>query len=97
MPPSKHLESCQKPSEWIERARGRLYDFHQLSGHADLLLGLAAAKLRAAGHEEVADRLEREFIGRNVLEGRWTFQIVEEYGAVLGQPIGEFEAVTPGN
>ena len=27
----------------------------------------------------VADRLESELIGRNVLAGRWTFQIVEEY------------------
>ena len=24
--------------EWVERARGRLYDFHQMSGRADLLV-----------------------------------------------------------
>lgn len=65
--------------EWIERARGRLYDFHQLSGHADLLLGEAVDALRDAGHGEQADRLQEEVVGRNVLEGRWTFQIVEEY------------------
>ena len=35
--------------------------------------------LREAGHAELADRLERELVGRNVIEGRWTFQIVEEY------------------
>ena len=65
--------------EWVERARGRLYDFHQLSGHADLLLGEAVDALRAAGHDEQADRLAEEIVGRNVIEGRWTFQIVEEY------------------
>ena len=35
--------------------------------------------LRQEGHDDLADRIERELVGRNVLEGRWTFQIVEEY------------------
>jgi hypothetical protein len=65
--------------ECVERARGQLYSFHQLMGHADLLLGDACDKLREAGHAEVADRLEAEVVGRNVLYGRWTFQIVEEF------------------
>ena len=63
----------------MERARGDLYSFHQLIGHADLLLGDACDKLRDAGYAEVADRLESEVIGRNVLHGRWTFQIVEDF------------------
>lgn len=67
--------------EWVERARGRLYDFHQMSGRADLLLGQAVDALAAAGHEELADELRTEMVGRNVIEGRWTFQIVEEYDA----------------
>ena len=65
--------------EWVERARGELYSFHQLMGHADLLLGEACDKLRDAGHGEIADRIEDELVGRNVLYGRWTFQIVEEF------------------
>lgn len=65
--------------EWVERARGHLYSFHQLMGHADLLLGEASEKLRAAGHATVADHLEQEMVGRNVLHGRWTFQIVEDF------------------
>jgi hypothetical protein len=65
--------------EWVERARGELYSFHQLMGRADLLLGDACAKLRDAGHADVADRLEAELVGRNVLYGRWTFQIVEDF------------------
>jgi hypothetical protein len=65
--------------EWVERARGQLYSFHQLMGRADLLLGEACDALRDAGHEAVADRLETELVGRNVLYGRWTFQIVEDF------------------
>jgi hypothetical protein len=65
--------------EFVERARGHLYSFHQLMGHADLLLGEACDKLRVAGHDEVAARLERDLVGRNVLYGRWTFQVVEEF------------------
>jgi hypothetical protein len=66
------LETC-------ERARGHLYSFHQLTGSADLELGDAVDQLRAAGHVEVADRLVRELVGRNVIPGHWTFQIVEAY------------------
>ena len=65
--------------ECVERARGELYSFHQLIGHADLLLGEARDRLRDAGHDAVAERLETEVIGRNVLHGRWTFQIVEDF------------------
>jgi hypothetical protein len=65
--------------ECVERARGELYSFHQLMGHADLMLGEACDRLRAAGHDAVAERLETEVIGRNVVHGRWTFQIVEDF------------------
>jgi len=65
--------------ECVERARGELYSFHQLMGHADLLLGDACDKLRKAGHAAIAERLEAEVLGRNVLHGRWTFQIVEDF------------------
>lgn len=78
--------------EWIERARGRLYDFHQMVGHADLLLGEAAAALEAAGHGDVAERLRAEVVGRNVLEGRWTFQVVEEFDATYWEPVRRHEA-----
>ena len=69
---SEALETC-------ERARGHLYTFHQLTGSADIELGEAVAALREAGHDAIADRIEQELLGRNVLPGRWTFQIVEDY------------------
>jgi hypothetical protein len=65
--------------ETIEQARGHLYALHQLTGHADLALDEAVELLRRAGHHALADRVENELIGRNVIEGRWTFQLVEEY------------------
>ncbi|HET8994632.1 MULTISPECIES: hypothetical protein [unclassified Rhodococcus (in: high G+C Gram-positive bacteria)] len=65
--------------ETVERARGHLYGFHQLMGHADFQVEQAAEMLRAAGSSELADRIERELVGRNVAEGRWTFQLVEEF------------------
>ena len=68
-----------KALETTERARGHLYAFHQLIGEADRRVEKAMHLLRDAGHADWADRLERELFGRNILEGRWTFQIVEEF------------------
>jgi hypothetical protein len=73
------LGALSEALETTERARGHLYTFHQLTGEADLALGDAVDKLRAAGHDEVADRVERELVGRNVVADRWTFQVVEDY------------------
>ena len=69
---SEALETC-------EQARGHLYGFHQLTGSADIQLGEAVTALREAGHHDIADRIDGELVGRNVLHGRWTFQIVEDY------------------
>lgn len=73
------LGKISEALEAVEVARGHLYTFHRLSGTADLTLGEGVDGLREAGHGELADRIERELVGRNVLEGRWTFQIMEEY------------------
>lgn len=78
----KDVEAVGKLSEAlekIERARGRLYDFHQLIGGADMDIADAVKLLAEAGHDELADTVNREVVGRNVLAGRWTFQIVEEF------------------
>ncbi len=65
--------------ETLERARGHLYAFHQLVGESDLKLDAVLEQLRANGSSSLADDLERELIGRNVIAGRWTFQVVEEF------------------
>ncbi len=76
------VEAVGKTSEaleYVERARGHLYSFHQLMGRADLEFGNACAMMRQAGLVAEAERLDRDLIGRNVLDGRWTYQVVEEF------------------
>jgi hypothetical protein len=73
------LGKLSEALETVERARGHLYSFHQLSGRADAQLQDAAGALGESGHQDLASRLSVELVGRNVLSGRWTFQLVEEY------------------
>ena len=35
--------------------------------------------IRAAGHDDIADALDRDTLGRNPLPGMWSFQMVESY------------------
>jgi hypothetical protein len=62
--------------ETVERARGHLYSFHQLTGTADF---------------QLADRLEHDLVGRNVTPGHWTFQIIEEYDDTYWSVFRDFE------
>jgi hypothetical protein len=73
------LGKLSEALEAVEEARGHLYTFHRRSGTADLMLGDAVRMLREAGHGELADEIDRDLVGRNVIAGRWTFQIVEDY------------------
>ena len=77
--------------EWVERARGHLFEFHQLMGHADLLFGDAAEALDEAGRAGLADGLRHEVVGRNVLDGRWTFQVVDEFDDHYYEPVRSAE------
>lgn len=65
--------------ETIERARGHLYEFHQLIGSGAAALSAAVAALKDCGQGELADTIKCELVGRNVIAGRWTFQVVEEF------------------
>nr|WP_231861412.1 MULTISPECIES: hypothetical protein [Frankia] len=77
--------------EWVERARGALYEFHQLSGRADRTLAEAITGLEDAGHARTAGFVRGQLYGRNVLDGRWTFQIVEEYDELYYRPFAEVD------
>jgi hypothetical protein len=90
----KTVEALGKLSEaleTVERARGRLYDLHQLIGHADFMLDDAVALLREAGHDELADRVAGEIVGRNVIPGHWTFQLVEAFDDHYYGPFRDLE------
>jgi hypothetical protein len=73
------LGKLSEALEAVEAARGFLYNFHRLSGTADLTAGDAVDLLEQAGHTDLAERVRKQIVGRNVIEGRWTFQIVEAY------------------
>jgi hypothetical protein len=80
--------------ETIEVARGHLYAFHQLTGSADFKVERAVELLETAGHRELAERLRRELLGRNVLPGRWTFQVIEDYEETYYDVFRELERET---
>ena len=65
--------------EVVEQARGMLYAFHRLIGRADNELQAALEELEQAGHGQLAGQIRTDLVGRNVLNGRWTFQVVEEF------------------
>ena len=73
------LGKLSEALETVERARGHLYSLHQLIGEADFKLDEAVSLLRRAGRTKLAERIEHELIGRNVVPGHWTFQLVEEF------------------
>jgi hypothetical protein len=73
------------------RARGALYEFHQLTGKGDNEVERAVKMLREAGHDDVADEVEDKIFGRNVNDRRWTFQIVEDYDSTYYEPIVAIE------
>jgi hypothetical protein len=86
------LGKLSEALETVEQARGLLYGFHQLTGKADLLLQDAVELLRKAGHSGLADDLDRDLVGRNVIADRWTFQIVEDYDATYWATFRDLDA-----
>jgi hypothetical protein len=80
-----------KALETMDRARGHLYGFHQLTGSAAFELGDAVRLLREAGHDEQAARVERDIVGRNVIPGHGAFQIIEACNSTYYQPFAAME------
>jgi hypothetical protein len=78
--------------ECMEHARGYLYGFHRLIGRADFTFEEAADLLEEAGHPAHAERIRTDIVGRNMVDGRWTFQIVDEFEALYAGPAREAEA-----
>ena len=86
------LAKLSEALETVDQARGFLYAFHQLTGKADLLLQDAVDLLRDAGHTALADDLDRDLVGRNVIADRWTFQIVEDFDSGYWQAFRDYDA-----
>ncbi len=73
------LGKVSEALEIVDHARGLLYAFHRHCGMADLTLQDAVRMLRDAGHSSIADEIEQVLVGRDIIEGRWSFQVVEDY------------------
>ena len=59
--------------------RGHLSSFHQLWGRSDLKFGGAADQPDECGAVMDAEDVRGELVGRNAIDGRWRFQMVEEF------------------
>ncbi len=86
------LGKLSEALEVVEEARGLLYAFHRRSGRADLTLQEAVQALHDAGEHETAREVADLLVGRDVIPGCWTFQIVEQYDAQYWQPFRAVEA-----
>jgi hypothetical protein len=75
------LGKLSEALETVEYARGLLYGFHRLCGTADLTLQEAVGMLRDAGQTALADDIEETLVGRDIIRGGWSFQLVEAYDA----------------
>lgn len=75
------LGKLSEALETVDRARGLLYAFHQLTGKADRQLQESVELFETAGATGLAADLDRDLVGRNVIADRWTFQIVEDFDA----------------
>jgi hypothetical protein len=85
------LGTLSEALEVVEHARGALYEFHRLTGMADLTLQRAVDELRTAGHADLADDIDQTLVGRDVVGGLWTFQIVEAYDRQYWQVFRDIE------
>jgi hypothetical protein len=86
------LHHCQLGIEHVHRAYGSLLDFHHRVGHAMDRFDEAERTLRAAGHDELADELRDRHLPAGVVDGRWSYEVVEAFEREFRDPVVAFEA-----
>lgn len=85
------LHDFQVGIEYVYRGYGSLLDFHHDLGHAMDRLRQAEDELRAAGHEELADELRDEHLPKGVVDGMWSYEIVEAFREDFLDELSDFE------
>lgn len=78
-------------AEWVERAFGSLLAAHHEVGRAQRHLLDAAQALADAGREDLAERA-RATAALDATEGRWTYQMVDEFRTHLLAPVRDLDA-----
>lgn len=87
------LGKLSEALEVVEQARGLLYGFHRLCGTADRTLQEAVQQLRAAGHDPLADEIDDVLTGRDIVDGMWSFELVERYDSQYWEVFRDVERV----
>jgi len=74
------LHEVELGLEWTQRAQGCLLEFHHATGHGMDHLYRAEERLRAAGHDDLADVIRDDLLPHGVVdEDRWSYDILEHF------------------
>lgn len=74
------LHETEHALEWLHRGRGHLLAFHHAVGRAMDKLADAEGDLRAAGHDDLADRLRDDLLPAGVTaRDAWSYEVVEAF------------------
>jgi len=73
------LHEVEVGTEWLQRAHGHLLAFHHAVGHGMDHFEAAERVLRGEGHDELADELRDDLLPLGVLDGTWSYGVVEAY------------------
>ena len=73
------LHEVEVGTEWLQRAHGHLLAFHHAVGHGMDHFETAEYVLRGEGHDELADELRDDLLPLGVLDGTWSYGVVEAY------------------
>jgi len=77
------LHDLQLGVEHVYRAYGHLLAFHHEVGRGMDEFDRARERLRDAGHDAIADRFRDEVLPAGVVDGCWSYEVVEAFEAGL--------------
>jgi hypothetical protein len=86
------LHDLQLGIEHLHRGYGHLLAFHHAVGRAMNRFDDAREELRESGHDGWADALRDDLLPAGVVEGMWTYEVVEAFADEFLDPAAGFEA-----
>ncbi|WP_435076270.1 hypothetical protein [Halococcus sp. AFM35] len=86
------LHDLQLGIEHLHRGYGHLLTFHHAVGRAMNRFDDAREELRESGHDGRADALRDDLLPAGVVEGMWTYEVVEAFADEFLDPAAGFEA-----
>lgn len=86
------LEQACLGSEHLYAAFGHLIEWHHQVGHGMAQFENVMVALRAAGHDDLADRLRDELLPAGVVDDKWSYEVVDAFREAFLDEIARFEA-----